>query len=213
MPTAAEIAREYSVNIMDLGTESQDAIVEAVIEAAEIGTLDQLDVREMVVDASAAESHTAQAEEYQRQQSKAADAGNWDLARDYAQKANNEREAAADNGAAEAPVVESERDVSNLENARTEQRTANENAATAADYARQGDAGHAALYGDVAAQHQTLADEAAHNGTLAADTATGTQHEAETPEHAPDEAAAASSASPLPETTTAEPTPEPIAEG
>jgi hypothetical protein len=207
MPSAAEIAREYSVHIVDLSTDSQDAIVDAVSNARETGTLDQLDVREMVVDAAAAEFHSAQAEDYQREQTKAADAGNWDLARDYAQKANYEREAAADNGAAEAPVVESERDVSNLDNARTEQRLANENAATSADYARYGDVANAAVYGDVAAQHQTLADESAHSGTLAADSATDTKHEAETPEHAPDEAAAASSASALPDTAP-EPTPE-----
>ncbi len=207
MPTAAEISREYSVNLTDLAHESQDQIISAVSAAAASGELDQLDVREMVYDANAAQLHTAQAEEFQLAQTKAADGGNWELARDLAQKANFELEAAADHGAEAAPVVESERDLSQLDNARWEQRVANENAATSADYARQGDVANAAMYGDVAGQHQTKADQSAHNGTLAADTATGTQHEADTPENVPDAAAAASSAAAVPEAA-AEPAPE-----
>lgn len=208
MPTAAEISREYSVNLTDLSHESQDQIISAVSAAAASGELGQLDVREMVYDANAAELHTAQAEEFQREQSKAADAGNWELARDLAQKANYELEAAADHGASTAAVVESERDVGQLDNARWDQRIANENAATSADYARQGDVANAAMYGEVASRHQSAADQSAHDGTLAADTATGAAREADTPEHAPDTAAAASSASAAPEAA-----PEPAPEG
>ena len=198
------VTNEYSVRIAQLSEASQELVHEAVEFAAATHSLDSLDVREVVQDAEAADLHRTQAEEYQLEQSRAAHDGNWERASEYAQKAQGELEAVADNGGSDVPAAQAEADVANLDNARWEQRIANENARAAASYADSGDAAASQIYGDVAAGHQGLADDSGHEGSSAAREASH-ESDAGAAEHAPEVDAASGAVAEAP--TPAEVTP------
>jgi hypothetical protein len=165
----SDVSNDYIVEIASLSEASQQGIIEAVEAAEAMGTSGDLDVRELIDDAEAAEFHTAQALEYRREQGRAASEGNWSLAQEYAVRAQGEFEAAADYGASPEPIVDAQADEAKLGNARWEQRTANEHAAAAADFAAQGDFATAAIYSEAAEHHQQAADEHASAGRHAPD--------------------------------------------
>jgi hypothetical protein len=123
-----------------------------------------VDVREVVQDAEAADYYRAQAEEFQTLQAKAVSDGNWELARDYAQQAEHAHDAVADHGGSEVPAAQAAEDVVSLDNARWEQRQANDAARAASTYAEEGDGAAARVYASAADRHQVLADEAGQSG-------------------------------------------------
>ena len=164
----SSVLEEVSVSLANLSEESRQNVIEAVEFAEATHTSDELDVRQVVQDAEAADYHRAQADEYQQLQSKAVSDGNWEEARDYAAKAQGELEAVADHGGTELPAVEAEQDVTNLDNARWEQRQANDNARSASSYAEAGDSATAQVYAQAADHHQVLADESGHDGLAGA---------------------------------------------
>ena len=184
------VSTEYSVEISQLSEASQEVVHEAIDFATATHSLDSLDVREVIEDANAADAHRAQAEEYQLEQSRAAKDGDWERASEFAQKAQGELESVADHGGSDVPAAQAEADVMNLDNARWEQRIANENATAATTYAEHGDAQAAAIYGEVASDHQALADDSGHDGTSAAHEATHEAAPETPPEHTPDADAA-----------------------
>jgi hypothetical protein len=179
-------ADELSVIVAPPGSASGETILEAQHVADAAFSAVQPAVTEMVEDSDAAGFHTANAERYQLEQSKAAADGNWALAHELSLKVVEQRAAAADYGAGEEPVVDAQKDAMNLDNARWQQRSANENAAVAADFAARGDYVNAATYSDLAATQQSRADDSGHAGTLAADQATGAVRGSDAPEHSPD---------------------------
>lgn len=185
---------ELEVAMSLLSEQAQQQVHEAVHYASESHALESLDVREVIDDAAAADAARAEAEDYQREQAKAADAGDWDTAHEYAQKAQQSLETVADHGGSDVPAAQAEADVSQLDNARWEQRTANENASAAASYAAAGDGATAQIYSDAAGSHQDAADDSGHSGTSAAHEATDDSSSSSTPEHAPDADAGAASA-------------------
>lgn len=163
-----DVLSDVDVSLANLSEESRQHVVDAVEFAEATHTTDELDVREVVQDAEAADYHQSLADEYQQLQAKAVSDGNWEQAQEYAQKATGELEAVADHGGSDAPVAEAERDVSNLDNARWEQRQANEDARAAASYAESGDTASAQIYAAEADRHQGLADDSGHEGLAGA---------------------------------------------
>lgn len=206
----SNVMDEVRVAIANLSEESQQQVLEAVEFAEATHTTDQLDVREVVQDAEAVDYHRAQADEYQQLQEKAASDGNWEEAREYAAKAAGELDSVADHGGSDVPAAEAQEDVAQLDNARWEQRQANENARAAASYAEEGDTAAAQVYASEAGRHQVLADESGHDGVSSVHDAQadhGSSHDdsadtAQAPEHAPDETATAGTAAPEPEAAT-----------
>jgi hypothetical protein len=216
--TEGDVLEEVRVSLANLSEESQQQVLEAVEFAEATHTTDELDVRQVVQDAEAVDYHRAQADEYQQLQAKAASDGNWEVARDYASKAAGELDAVADHGGSDVPAVEAQQDVAQLDNARWEQRQANENARAASSYAEAGDTDAAQVYANEAAHHQVLADESGHDGissTHEAPAEASASHDdtAQTPEHAPDEAAATGTAAPEHVEPTPEPTPDHATDG
>ncbi len=186
MPETDSVSADYSVQISQLSSESQEVVHEAIDFATASHSLESLDVRAGIHDAEQADLHRAQAEDYQREQSLAAHDGNWERAAELAQKAQGELEAVADHGGSDVPAAQAESDVASLENARWEQRMANENAHAAASYGERGDTATAQLYESAAEGHQSQADDAGHDGTSSAHEATHESSETAAPEHAPD---------------------------
>jgi hypothetical protein len=200
---------EVRVSLATLSEESQQQVLDAVEFAQATHTTDELDVRQVVQDAEAADYHRAQADEYQQLQAKAVSDGNWEEAREYAARAQGELETVADHGGSDVPVAEAEQDVTNLDNSRWEQRQANDNARAAASYAEDGDYSAAQIYSGEAARHQVLADEAGHEGLSGARDAQSGDGGLEgdsvaAQEHAPD-AAATDAAAPVESTMDAAP--------
>jgi hypothetical protein len=204
---------DVRVEIANLSEASQQQVLEAVEFAEATHTTDQLDVREVIQDAEAVDYHQAQADEYQQLQAKAASAGNWEEAREYAAKAAGELDSVADHGGSDVPAAEAQEDVAQLDNARWEQRQANENARAAASYAEDGDTAAAQVYAAEAGRHQVLADESGHDGISStheaqSDHGSGHDDSAQATEHAPDETATTGTAAPEPEAAAPEPSPD-----
>jgi hypothetical protein len=202
---------EVSVSLSNLSEASRQQVIEAVEFAEATHTTDELDVRQVVQDAEAVDYHRAQADEYQQLQAKAAGDGNWEEARDYAAKAQGELDSVADHGGSDVPAAEAQQDVAELDNARWEQRQANDNARAAASYTEEGDTSAAQVYASAADRHQVLADDSgqaivagareshADEGGLSGDSSHAEEHAPdasstdgtaapEAPEHAPEPA-------------------------
>ena len=92
----SSVLEEVRVSLANLSEESQQQVLEAVEFAEATHTTDELDVRQVVQDAEAADYHRAQADEYQQLQAKAASDGNWEEAREYAARAEGELESVAE---------------------------------------------------------------------------------------------------------------------
>jgi hypothetical protein len=204
------VLEEVRVSVANLSEESQQQVIEAVEFAQATHTTGELDVRQVVQDAEAVDYHRAQADEYQQLQAKAASDGNWEEARDYAAKAQGELDSVADHGGSDVPAAEAQQDVTELDNARWEQRQANDNARAAASYAEEGDTSAAQVYASEAGRHQVLADESGHDGLAGAreshaDEAGLSGDSMQAQEHAPDADAAAGTAEPEPAAATPEP--------
>jgi len=204
---------EVRVSLASLSEESQQQVLEAVEFAEATHATDELDVRQVVQDAEAADYHRAQADEYQQLQAKAASDGNWEEARDYANKAEGELDSMADHGGSDVPAAEAQQDVAQLDNARWEQRQANDNARAAASYAEEGDTSAAQVYASEAGRHQVLADESGHEGLAGAREShadegglSGDSSHAE--EHTPDADSTEGTAAPEATEHAPEPTPE-----
>ena len=128
----------------------------------------------MFLDAQTAEGARTDAESHQTEQARAADAGDWDTARNEAQQAEYSMQEVQDHGGNvdAAEVIQAQHDDANLGWAEYHQEIADDNAATATAYAETGDVDHAAQYGDIAANQGATAAEyggAADQGGVYAD--------------------------------------------
>lgn len=128
--------------------------------AADAGDLHaEFNTDSMFLDSQIAEDKREEAETYQAEQAKAADAGDWDTAKDYADKAEYAMQEVQDHGGdvAASEVIEAQQDSANLEWADYHQEIADDNAVTAASYAETGDMDHAAQYAETASSEATVA--------------------------------------------------------
>lgn len=187
------------VSLADGTAASHEPVVDAEAYDEATHSSGALDVQTVVHDADAVDYHNAQAAEYQQLQAKEAAQGNWEVAKEYAQRAEGELSLAADHGAPDVPVAAAQQDVAQLDNASWEQRQANEAARAVASYSEAGDTAAAQVYASAADHHQVLADASGHDGIAGArevQAESGGLHDdtAQAPEHAPDEAAVAAAA-------------------
>lgn len=113
----------------------------------------------MFLDSQQAEQARSDAEYYQGEQAKAAEAGDWETAREYADKAEYSMQEVQDHGGsvADSEVLQAQTDEANLDWAQYHQEIADDNAVTAASYADAGDADHAAQYAETAANEGATA--------------------------------------------------------
>lgn len=122
----------------------------------------------MFLDSQQAEQARSDAEYYQGEQAKAAEAGDWETAKDFADKAEYSMQEVQDHGGdvAASEIIDAQHDSANLDWAEYHQEIADDNAVTAASYAESGDMDHAAQYaetatneGSVAADYGATADQ------------------------------------------------------
>ncbi|MEO0421060.1 MAG: hypothetical protein AAF184_01910 [Pseudomonadota bacterium] len=97
--TAEAVEAEYEVELAGLNEHETAQVKEAISEAQFNDELDQLDVSEEVQQAQFAEEARAEAETLREQQVEAADAGNYDAARERAEQVRDElRESSEEHG-------------------------------------------------------------------------------------------------------------------
>ena len=152
---SSNIPEDFEVRIAHLSDVSQEHVIEAVAEAEASG--EDVNVDRVIADAEAADVHHAQAAEYEREQAKAIEAGDFEHAREYAVKAEQEHELAAEHGAVEQPVLDAQYDVAKLDEAVWHDKIADENVIAAESYEKSGDFEKAEMYQDTAASHETRA--------------------------------------------------------
>ena len=153
--------QDFQIDIAGLSTAEEADVTHVLQDAADGGNLADLNLDHAILEAQAAEGARGEAETFQAAQAKAADAGDWASARDYADKAEYAMHEVRDHGGNvdDMEIIQAGHDEMNLDNAHWEQQIADDNAVTAQAYAEAGDADHAAQYADTAADHaQTAAD-------------------------------------------------------
>jgi hypothetical protein len=121
---------------------------------------------DMFLDSQLAEEAREEAEYYQGEQAKAAEAGDWEKAEEMAENAEYAMEEVKDHGGdvADSEILEAQYDQMELENADYHQEIADDKAEAAEAYAAEGDLETAEMYADGAASEATIA---ADSGALA----------------------------------------------
>lgn len=155
-----DAGQQLQTNMAGMSQAEQADMMNQLQGAADSGSLNETYNSDATfLDAQTAEQSRSDAEYWQGEQAKAADAGDWETARNDAQQAEYSMQEVQDHGGdvANAEIVQAQSDESNLDWAEYHQEIADGNATTANAYAAEGDADHAAQYGDVAAAQATTA--------------------------------------------------------
>ncbi|MEZ5994594.1 MAG: hypothetical protein R3C25_02475 [Hyphomonadaceae bacterium] len=154
-----DAGQKMETDIAGLSDMEQANLMAALQKAADEGSLEDFNPDTAILDAQAAEDAREEAEYYQSEQAKAADAGDWEKAEEMAQNAEYAMEEVKDHGGdvADSEIIEAQYDQMNLENADYHQEIADDNAASAAAYAAEGDLDTAQIYADGAADHAGVA--------------------------------------------------------
>lgn len=158
---ATDAGQQMSIDIAGLSDMEQANLQAALQKAADEGTLEDFNSDSAILDAQAAETAREEAEYFQSEQAKAAEAGDWEKAEEMAENAEYAMEEVKDHGGdvADAEILEAQYDQMELENADYHQEIADDNAASAEAYAAEGDLDTAAIYADSAAgEAATAAD-------------------------------------------------------
>ena len=158
---ATDAGQQMSIDIAGLSDMEQANLQAALQKAADEGTLEDFNSDSAILDAQAAETAREEAEYFQGEQAKAAEAGDWEKAEEMAENAEYAMEEVKDHGGdvADSEILEAQYDQMELENADYHQEIADDNAASAEAYAAEGDLDTAAIYADSAAgEAATAAD-------------------------------------------------------
>ena len=158
--THNDIPEDFEVRIAHLSDVGQQHVIEAVQEAEASG--EDVDVDREIAAAEAAAAYRAQAKEYEVEQAKAIEAGDFERAREFTVKAEQELELAAEYGGSEQAVVDAQHDVAKLDEAVMHDKIAEDNAVAAEAYAKSGDSNTAQMYEETAANHAGRAADEAH---------------------------------------------------
>ena len=154
------LPEDFEVRIAHLSDVSQAHVIEAVADADANG--EEVDVDAAIADAEEAAAHRAQAAEYEKEEAKAIEAGDFAGAREYAVKAEHEHALAAEHGGAEQPILDAQHDIAKLDEAVWHDKIADENALAAESYAKSGDLEKAEAYQHTADAHESRAVDQAH---------------------------------------------------
>ncbi len=169
-----ETGQQLQTDMAGMSQEEQATMLNQLQQAADNGDLSaDFNPDTMFLDSEIAEEKRDEAEYYQAEQAKAADAGDWEKAEEFAEKAEYAMEEVKDHGGdvADAEILEAQHDQMDLENADYHQEIADDAADSAAAYAADGDLDAASVYADTAADHAETADygAAADQGGVYAD--------------------------------------------
>ncbi len=158
---ATEAGQQLSIDTAGLSQTEQANFMAALQKAADEGGLEDFNSDSAILDAQLAETAREEAEYYQGEQAKAAEAGDWEKAEEMAENAEYAMEEVKDHGGdvADSEILEAQYDQMELENADYHQEIADDNAASAEAYAAEGDLDTASIYADSAASEATTAGE------------------------------------------------------
>lgn len=138
--TAEAVEVEYEVELAGLNENEVSQVKEALSEAEFDGSLDEVDVDSEIAEAQFAEEDRAEAEDLREEQVEAADAGDYETAREKAEAVQSElKESSEEHGGDLDSAIDSNaHDVEVLSEAEYQQETAEAFEADAEDYAEDG---------------------------------------------------------------------------
>lgn len=157
-----ENGQQLQTDMAGMSQAEQATMLNQLQQAADNGDLSSdFNSDSMFLDSQLAESARENAEYYQAEQAKAAEAGDWERAEEMASNAEYAMEEVKDHGGdvADSEVLQAQHDQMNLENADYHQEIADDNAASAEAYAASGDLDTASIYADSAASEATTAGD------------------------------------------------------
>lgn len=157
-----EAGQQLQIDMAGLSQEESATMMSQLQSAADNGDLSaDFNSDSMFLDSQIAEEKREEAEYYQSEQAKAADAGDWETAKDFVDKAEYAMEEVKDYGGdvADSEILEAQKDEANLEWADYHQEIADDAATTAASYAESGDTDAAAVYAETASSEATIAGD------------------------------------------------------
>lgn len=156
---ATESGQQLSIDTAGLSQMEQANFMSALQKAADEGGLENFNTDSAILDAQLAETARDDAEYYQAEQAKAAEAGDWEKAEEMASNAEYAMEEVKDHGGdvADSEILQAQHDQMDLDNADYHQEIADDKADSADAYAASGDLDTAAMYADGAASEATVA--------------------------------------------------------
>lgn len=155
-----ENGQQLQTDMAGMSDAEQATMLNQLQQAADNGDLHQdFNTDSMFLDSQLAETKREEAEYYQAEQAKAADAGDWEKAEEMASNAEYAMEEVKDHGGdvADSEILQAQHDQMDLDNADYHQEIADDNAASADAYAASGDLDTASIYADSAASEATVA--------------------------------------------------------
>lgn len=162
-----ETGQQLQIDMAGMSQAEQATMLDQLQKAADEGELSSdFNPDSMFQESILAEEKREEAEDFQAEQAKAVEAGDWEKAQDLAEQAEYAMEEVKEHGGdvAEAEILEAQHDQMNLENAEYNQEIADAAADSADAYAAEGDLDTASIYAETAAEH---ADTAADYGAAA----------------------------------------------
>jgi len=156
---ATEAGQQLQTNMAGLSDMESANVMAALTKAAEVGGLEDINIDNVVLESQWAEEAREEAQMYKEEQAQAVADGDWEKAKEYAEKAEDSMWEVKEHGGdvADAEIVDAQYDQMDLDNADWHQEIADDNAESAAAYAAEGDLDTAQIYADSAADAQDTA--------------------------------------------------------
>ncbi|MGE0531591.1 MAG: hypothetical protein AB7G40_04530 [Hyphomonadaceae bacterium] len=155
-----ETGQQLQIDMAGMSEAETATMLNQLQQAADNGGLTaDFNPDDMFLDSQIAEEKREEAELFQAEQAKAVEAGDWEKAEEMAEKAEYAMEEVKDHGGdvADSEILEAQYDQMELENADYHQEIADDNAASAAAYAAEGDLETAEIYAESAVDEAATA--------------------------------------------------------
>ncbi len=148
-----ETGQQLQIDMAGMSQAETATMLNQLQQAADSGGLNaDFNPDDMFLDSQIAEEKREEAEQFQAEQAKAVEAGDWEKAEEMAENAEYAMEEVEAHGGdvADSEILEAQYDQMELENADYHQEIADDNAASAEAYAAEGDLETAEIYADSA---------------------------------------------------------------
>ena len=148
-----ETGQQLQIDMAGMSQAETATMLNQLQQAADSGGLSaDFNPDDMFLDSQIAEEKREEAEQFQAEQAKAVEAGDWEKAEEMAENAEYAMEEVKEHGGdvADSEILEAQYDQMELENADYHQEIADDNAASAEAYAAEGDLETAEIYADSA---------------------------------------------------------------
>jgi hypothetical protein len=148
-----ETGQQLQIDMAGMSQAETATMLNQLQQAADSGGLNaDFNPDDMFLDSQIAEEKREEAEQFQAEQAKAVEAGDWEKAEEMAENAEYAMEEVKEHGGdvADSEILEAQYDQMELENADYHQEIADDNAASAEAYAAEGDLETAEIYADSA---------------------------------------------------------------